>query len=145
MEFRNLLMILFIAFLLLTILTLLFVPRADKSEQVVVEAAGGCIASCGNDAVCVERCKTAAVNQAVILGDTSKCDELADETERAGCLGQLQFNQALQAGNPEECDGLSFAESCKNLIYFNKAVSSKNKSYCSQITDGRTREMCNAA
>jgi len=146
MELRNLLMILFFAFLLLTLLTLLLVPRYDEEiQQVTVELGkGGCIADCGNDAVCIGRCKTAVVNQAVIFGDASKCDVLQGAENKA-CLEQLQFNQALAAADVGGCEGLSFVESCKNLIYFNKAVSGKDKAFCNQITDERMREMCNAA
>jgi len=129
MELRNLLMILFFAFLLLTLLTLLLVPRYDEEiQQVTVELGKG----------------TAVVNQAVIFGDASKCDVLQGAENKA-CLEQLQFNQALAAADVGGCEGLSFVESCKNLIYFNKAVSGKDKAFCNQITDERMREMCNAA
>ena len=146
MESRTVFMLFLSVFLAFALVAFFFSsgPKVlDNQTPDVLDGSGGCIAKCNTDLLCVENCKTAALNKASYSGDTGACAGLPLE-ERQKCNERLQLNKALKDNDATQCEGLPSAESCKNLILYNQALTSHDTSYCGQITEARTREMCNA-
>ena len=143
LETRTLFFILLGLFLIVSLggTFLLRGQSVDNTPAGIIENQDVCAKNCGNDVLCLESCKSALLNQASVSGDAGKCSGLSDEEEKI-CVERIQFNSALSSGNVENCNGLSFAQNCKDLILYNKMLVSNDKGICSGISDEKMRGKC---
>ena len=141
MEAKSLLFILFGAFIILLAFTLIFGSKYSNEGKIsVLDKPRTCMDDCGNDNVCIERCRTALANQAATSGDLRKCDELGGG--RQDCVEKLKFNDALGSNDAGLCSGLSFEENCRNIVLYNKALTTGDKSLCLEIIDEAMKGAC---
>lgn len=124
----------FIAFLAITL-----VLSPNKQVEVVdSDLPKTCEESCNGVASCLEQCANVKSNLATLNDDVSTCDYIQDPLKAEECRKNVGLKTAIVAEDSTQC----LDENCRNAVLLSKALSTKDKSLCEQITIEAMRLDC---
>jgi hypothetical protein len=118
-----------------------------KSDNVSIQKNDGSsdIGDC-NQVCATEECKLSCEAAVItnIAASGTGCESLSSD-KRAECEDALYLNKALESKDGSYCDKMSTVEKipgCKDTVILMISLSTNNKGLCSQIVDSKTKEMC---
>ncbi|HII15759.1 MAG TPA: hypothetical protein HA362_05610 [Nanoarchaeota archaeon] len=92
-----------------------------------------------------EMCKSGVnMANAIASKDASKCQTLADETQKNSCMMNVQTEKAVAAESEEECNVLepAFAETCRQVFYMRMAALKSDTAYCDKVQGEGAKGVC---
>lgn len=126
-----------LAFIVFLAVTLIFSPKEVKTAD-QDNLPKTCEEQCNGVASCLEQCANVKSNLATLNNDASACDDIQDPLKAEECRRNVVLKEALVEGDSNKCAD----ENCKNAVLLSKALSTKDKSLCEQITIEAMKSDC---
>ena len=121
---KNIRVIITIAILIIAFILIILIktpsPKEQFNQEVKVPPLRNltCLETCDGSKACIEQCNTIIINQAVLLKDLNKCNEIEDEVSNNLCRDKVTFTLAVLNKDIARCNNIiniELKDLCNNL------------------------------